>query len=226
MPRPLISTTFVTTDTGVSSLLVGGTPGGTTGTGDSAQGPILLANETPSSTTNKLYNASSVLMFNGAPVGSQIFLHGGTFDTTSAGPTNLDTYTFSATTTDVNHLTALDTLVVYLSYYTTSGGSASGIWLRENAGAVDIWGSSGGGDNLGQSVNAWGSSQITLKLADATGLKRIGSSGMVASATPSLVKAATMSVNYTSAWTIALRFTGTAAGTVTAGWSIYRVLGQ
>lgn len=225
--RPIVvSAQFVTGgDKDTVASVIGGVPGSTTGSGAQACGPITLADAVPVTTTNKLYNNGGRLTFNGVAIGNNILLASTNGTTTSAPAATLATFAFSATTTDPNHLNVNDQLLVYLSYYTTAAGSASGIWLRENGGAVDIWGDSGGGNNLGQSVNAWGETSVSLKLADIAGLRRVGSSGIVASATPTLFKAATMTIDWTGAWTLGLRFTGTAAGTVTWAWSVYRVLG-
>lgn len=219
MPRPQIATTQVITDTGIGALLVGGVPGGTTGTGDSAQGPMTIADEVPVSTTNKLYQTSGQIYFNGAGIGKSLLMTAATFNTSSAAPTNLATYSFG--TTSLNTLTALDTVEVRMSIYLTGG--TSGIWLRNSTDTIEAWGSNGGGDNLGAAAPAQLATTVTLRLADIVGGKRTAASGLVAAA--GVVGAGVFVTSWTGAWTLALRFTGT-AGNAYGSWAVYRVLGQ
>lgn len=221
--RPIVvSAQYVTGgDKDTVSSVIGNTPGSTTGSGAQACGPITLADAVPSVTTNKLYNASGQLYFNGGALGKTLLMTAGTFNTSSGGATNLLTCAFGTTT--LNTLTALDSIEVKMSIYYTGG--ACGIWLRNSTDTIEAWGSSAGGDNLGDNLSATKqlTTTVTLRLADIVGGKRTASSGVVLAA--GVVGAGVFTTAWTGAWTLALRFTGT-AGNAYGSWAVYRVLGQ
>lgn len=221
MPRPQIASTQVVTDTGIGALLVGGVPGGTTGTGDQACGPITIASETPVSTTNKLQNRSGTLYWQDGILGAYVPLDvsASTYTSSAAAPNNM--LTCALGTTAKNTLTALDTLVVMVSFYGTGGAAA--VWLRNSTDTVDVWGTNAAGDNLGNAVNAYATTQITVRLADIAGLKRVGSVGSIS--TGNVIGLPLFATNWTGAWTLALRSSGT-GGNITGSWSVFRVLGQ
>lgn len=66
--RPQAVSTLVTTDTGETSLVVGGSVGGSTGTGGQVTGPVAINRRVPSVTTEKLYNSSGTLKWDGSTV--------------------------------------------------------------------------------------------------------------------------------------------------------------
>jgi len=220
--RPIVvSAQYVTGgDKDTVASVIGGTPGSTTGSGAQASGPITLSDATPVTTTNKLYQSSGQLYFNGSGIGKQLLMKAATFNTSSASPTNLDTYAFGTTT--LNTLTALDTIRVDMSIYFTGG--ACGIWLRNSTDTIEAWGDNAGGNNLGTvGASATLATTVTLRLADIVGLKRTAAVGLVSAA--GVVGTGVYVTNWTGAWTLALRFSGT-AGNAYGSWAVYRVLGQ
>lgn len=76
--RPLVGSTVTSTATGARSIVAGAAPGSAPTTGEVSAGGVELISNTPVDTTDKLYQASHTLKWNGANVGMESSISGTT----------------------------------------------------------------------------------------------------------------------------------------------------